>query len=579
MIKSRTACVSFVVATACALLFTVPTARADTSYVGESELVSWSCTGSPCPWGTWLDGHALVWPEALDPASTRFGYTTSGAIYLPAEIANRVTVWIDSGSATLYAGYPDSSPHRVLATLSDSYHFDVTELAPGEVLSVQGNAAFGYQIDIRQEPQPEVPPVGTPSQMVTWNCTGAYCPWGGSTANPALVWPEFAEAVSSRFDYTTSKPIYLPATRANGTAIRLESGLATVYAGAPNASSHRVLTTLAVGVTYEISGVNAGEVVSVQSDNEFRYVVDVAEASEPEGPGEPEGPSEPEPPPPGGGSGGSGSSSTSQSVSWTCTSSPCPWGDLLWGHAQAWPTEQALSSRLGYTTSEGIYLPASLANGTKLLLNSGSASLYAGLPETVTHRLLTTLVVGVEYEVTGLLAGEVLSVQDDNAFDLTVAFSDGQPPQDPPQDPPPSSPELPADAIHSIPAWWRCDIPECTTPDWISSVINWPSWAAYANNNRAGENSRTVYAADGGMLYPYMGSWAHGCEVTVHSGTVLIIEWERGTDTWRETWVHPGETHVIQLVPPEDGAMIETSDGHFNDFVVTLNNCTPQPLP
>src|SRR5690606_30781923 len=140
---------------------------------------------------------------------------------------------------------------------------------------------------------------------------------------------------------------------------------------------------------------------------------------------------------------------------------------------------------------------------------------------TVTHRLLGTLEVGIEYEVSGLLAGEVLSVQDDNPFEVAVVLSDGQPPEAP------SGP--PADAIHSIPGFWRCDIAECTTSDWVSSVINWPSWAAYPNNNRAGEQSRTVYSTDGEILYPYMGSWAHGCEVTVHSGTVLIIEWERGT--------------------------------------------------
>src|SRR5690606_37695919 len=106
--------------------------------------------------------------------------------------------------------------------------------------------------------------------------------------------------------------------------------------------------------------------------------------------------------PPGG---GSDSNSTSQWISWTCTSNPCPWGDLLWGEAQPWPTDQALNNRLGYTTSENIYLPASLANGTKLLLTGGSAAVYAGLPETITHQVLATLVVGVEYQVFGLLDG------------------------------------------------------------------------------------------------------------------------------------------------------------------------------
>ncbi len=58
-----------------------------------------------------------------------------------------------------------------------------------------------------------------------------------------------------------------------------------------------------------------------------------------------------------------------------------------------------------------------------------------------------------------------------------------------------------------------------------------------------------------------MGAWADGCEVTAVSGLVLIIEWERGTDQWRETYLDPGESHVIDLVSPEDGAMIETAEG------------------
>jgi hypothetical protein len=74
-----------------------------------------------------------------------------------------------------------------------------------------------------------------------------------------------------------------------------------------------------------------------------------------------------------------------------------------------------------------------------------------------------------------------------------------------------------------------------------------------------------------------MGPWAQGCTVTVHSGVALIIEWQRGTDTWRETAVEAGQSHAIDLVSPEDNAMIETYDGYPN-FSVTLDNCTPQPL-
>ena len=75
-----------------------------------------------------------------------------------------------------------------------------------------------------------------------------------------------------------------------------------------------------------------------------------------------------------------------------------------------------------------------------------------------------------------------------------------------------------------------------------------------------------------------MGSWANGCKVTAQSGIVLIIEWQRGSEAWRETWLNPGETHVIQLTSPENGAMIESYD-NAPQFSVTLQNCTPQPLP
>ncbi|MEZ4592548.1 MAG: hypothetical protein R3D55_15600 [Chloroflexota bacterium] len=77
-----------------------------------------------------------------------------------------------------------------------------------------------------------------------------------------------------------------------------------------------------------------------------------------------------------------------------------------------------------------------------------------------------------------------------------------------------------------------------------------------------------------------MGAWANGCQVTAVSGLVLIIEWERGTDVWREIYLQPGQSHTISLTPPENGAMIETIDGVSPaiDFSVQLSNCNPQPL-
>ena len=92
------------------------------------------------------------------------------------------------------------------------------------------------------------------------------------------------------------------------------------------------------------------------------------------------------------------------------------------------------------------------------------------------------------------------------------------------------------------------------------------------------ELSFVTYDENGNLLHPYMGPWADGCQVTTTTGLVLIIEWERGLDTWRETYIAPGETYTIALQGTENGAMIETTDGG-GAFSVFLDNCEPQPLP
>lgn len=136
---------------------------------------------------------------------------------------------------------------------------------------------------------------------------------------------------------------------------------------------------------------------------------------------------------------------------------------------------------------------------------------------------------------------------------------------------------LTCNPVVSVPARWRCNVPECTGYDWIGSVIAWPSWAAYEDNIRTGSNSRTIYTPEGVKLYPYMGSWADGCRVTAVSGIVLIIEWERGTDIWRETYLGPGQSHTIDLIYPEDGVLLE-SPNDASIFSVSLTNCTPQNI-
>ena len=130
--------------------------------------------------------------------------------------------------------------------------------------------------------------------------------------------------------------------------------------------------------------------------------------------------------------------------------------------------------------------------------------------------------------------------------------------------------------VLAIPAKWSCNTSGCTDHDWGGSVITWPSWSAYGSNARTGSNSRTVYSLQDEPLYPYMGSWASGCQVTAVTGIVLIIEWQRGTDVWREIHLKPGESHTITLSSPEDGAMIESPDSSV--FSVSLANCTPQQL-
>jgi hypothetical protein len=141
----------------------------------------------------------------------------------------------------------------------------------------------------------------------------------------------------------------------------------------------------------------------------------------------------------------------------------------------------------------------------------------------------------------------------------------------------PNPPTPPANVILSTPTEWRCDFANCPG-NWYSHTIPWPSWSAYSDNARTGEKFRRTYGPNGEVIHPYMGSWANGCRVTSVSGVVLIIEWQRGTESWRETYLDRNQTYTINLTPPFDGAMIESYD-ESPGFSVTLENCNPQPLP
>jgi hypothetical protein len=179
--------------------------------------------------------------------------------------------------------------------------------------------------------------------------------------------------------------------------------------------------------------------------------------------------------------------------------------------------------------------------------------------------------------ISGLAEGEVLSVQSDDPFDYTITLADPTTTTSPPTTT--TSPNCPdCQIIEAVQVNWRCVEPNCSWPDWPGSAIVWPSSTAYSTNLRQGFSARQTFDWAGNEVFPYMGPWADGCEVTSIAGVVLIIEWERGTETWRETLLQPGETHVIDLVGSENNAMLE-SPYNYELFTVGLRNCTPQPLP
>ncbi|HRQ40404.1 MAG TPA: hypothetical protein PLD25_21025 [Chloroflexota bacterium] len=585
MLKTRLRMIGALIFVGLSLLFYISSqsfAQSDTS----SELVTWTCSGAPCPWGNSLNGQALVWPATLEPLSNRLGYTVSAGIYLPESTATGITVTILSGAAAIYAGLPDAESHRLLTTLSPGQSSVITGLAPGEVVSVQSSQGpFIYTLEVpgvdptlTPTPSPSSTPTATAtlpaesdaSQLVTWTCTGSPCPWGSPLSGQALVWPDSLGATNSRLGYTVSAGIYLPESAATGMTIAITSGAAAIYAGLPDAQSHWLVATLSAGQSVVITGLAAGEVISVQgSQGVFVYTLTMPDPSPTPTPTNTPSvtptatATEPVPP------------DTSQVVTWTCTGSPCPWGSPLSGQALVWPDSLgAVNNRLGYTVSAGIYLPESAATGMTIAITSGVAAIYAGLPDAESHRLLATLSAGQSQILVGLVSGEVVSVQSHQGV-FTYALTTGDPM-------PTATPGACVDPttcapVSAIQSYWRCNIDGCTDPDWVSAVIAWPSWSAFESNARAGNQSRTVYSFAGEMLYPYMGAWADGCHVTAVSGTVLIIEWQRGTEVWRETYLEPGESHTIDLVHPEDNAMIEGPD-YSPGFSVTLENCVPQVI-
>jgi hypothetical protein len=545
------------------MYFAAAPASAQTTSTGTSQSVVWNCTSSPCPWGSTDSSIALVWPQNSGATSARHGYTTTKPVYLPAYAANGAVVQLNSGTASLYAGLPLGGSHRVLTSMAAGGIFTVSGLAEGEVLSVQSGSSFSYQITLPTvSPPPTTPPPTTPppttpppttpppatvlqSVAVTWTCTSSPCPWGATDSGIALEWPNVPERITQRYGYTTNKGVYLGAARANGATLTLRSGSAGIYAGTVGAQ-HRLLTTISAGGTYTVSGLAANEMLSVQAGAHFTYELTLA-------------PYTPPPPSPG---------TPSQLVTWNCTSSPCPMGASTSQQALVWPASaNPTKLKLGYTATQAVYLPHNWVAGTTITVKSGTATAYADVPGSTVHNAITTISAGGTYTFNAITSGQVLSLVGSAEFRYEVTLGAFVP----------NPPAPPANVIQSTPTEWRCDFANCPG-NWYSHTIPWPSWSAYSDNARTGNKFRRTYDQNGQVIHPYMGKWAHGCRVTSVSGVVLIIEWQRGTESWRETYLDRNQTYTINLTPPFDGAMIESYD-ESPGFSVTLENCNPQPLP
>jgi len=434
------------------------------------------------------------------------------------------------------------------------------------------------------------------SQVATWTCTGDPCPWGDELSNPVLAWPPETGPVTTRLGYTVSPGAYLPASVANGLTVTIDFGNAVVHAGAPQDSSHPALAFLSAGDSYDVVDLDADEVLSVQSTEPFGYHIaptgpadhldagtsgDTPDAgpadagTPPDAAPPPDAALPPDAAPPPDAPVPPEGSTASQAITWTCTGRQCPFGQTLTAQALIWPIDrEAIATHLGYTASANVYLFGSRANGADVWIDTGTVALQAGLPGDISFRTLATLHAGSSFHVTGLGFGEVLSAQSAQPFSYRIIV--------PPPTPPAGGPPVtggPGTLMQASPSLWRCEpgVAGCFSDDWTGAVISWPSFSAYQGNARPGNLARLVYAWNNTPLYPYMGAWANGCEVTGESGITRVIEWERGSGQWRDTWLYPGESHIIHLVPPENGALIEGYDASPG-FSATVRNCTPQPL-
>src|SRR5690349_10554794 len=128
---------------------------AESDVQSSSALATWTCTGTPCPWGEQTTGQAAVWPAEAEPTRARYGYTVSHDVYASAQKVAGWKVTVSAGSASVFAGTPSGS-HSSLATLQAGQSFTVPALSAGVVVSLQSDAEFQYTLT------PGTPPTGPP---------------------------------------------------------------------------------------------------------------------------------------------------------------------------------------------------------------------------------------------------------------------------------------------------------------------------------------------------------------------------------------------------------------------------------
>lgn len=463
------------------------------------------------------------------------------------------------------------------------------------------------------------------SAQVRWDCPSrdtTQCPgYSGAQVLAALVWPAELNAASARMGWQTDHGVYLPSYTANGLVLRITSGVAKVYSASATTDQSSVLQTLSAGQSYAVGSLQPGQVLLVQNAGAgFTYRLTIPAdvvTTDPSPTGSPttspsDSPTTPTSTPTSTPTPFEGTASgTSEAVTSTCTQptvvGACPYGtgtvygsgkpnvtDSSFGEQSlVWPDglSAVTTGEYGYTAGAGIYLPAAQANGLTVTVTSGWAALLVGAPGLTPRTTYRVLEAGESVQVSGVADGRSLSVQGSASFGWTVSADpvDGSAVG-------PSAPSADCDGVvtdlagcdfvSSVPVDWRCDPSACSvpTPDWSEQAVAWPEGEAYDTNNRThgGANWRDTYR--GGTddpAYTYMGRWADGCTITSLAGQTVIIEWDYGSEVWRQTTLEPGHSHTIAFGTDavgnaEDGAMIET--GSAAPTLVRIENCTPGPV-